>query len=85
MFWYLIVFKWQNLAWSYKTTKEVKGHLQVTSASGTHITIPRLEPWEAQQTLGVWLAPDGNNDAEVQYLSQVTAEWHTKMATAQIS
>jgi len=42
-------------------------------------------PWEVRRTLRVQLAPDGNNDAEVQYLSQVMAEWWMKMATAQIS
>jgi len=44
-----------------------------------------LEPWEARRTLGVRIAPDGNNEAKVQHMSQVVAEWRTKMATAHIS
>jgi len=83
-FWYLIDFKWQNSTWKYKTSQETPGQIQVTSANNIHIVIPWLEPWEAHWTLGVRIAPDGNNDAEVQYLSQVAAEWWTKMATAQI-
>jgi len=84
-FWYFVDFKWHNLKWVYKTVQESPGQLQVTSNNNKPITLQRLEPWEARRTLGVRIAPDGNNDAKVQYLSQVAAEWRTKMATAHIS
>jgi len=82
--WYLIDFKWQNSAWVYKTTQELPGQIQVTSTTNKCIVILWLEPWEACRTLRVCIALDGNNDAKVQYLSQVAADWRTKMAMAHI-
>jgi len=46
------------------------------------IMIPRLEPSEAQCTLGVRLAPDGNDIDEAKYLQEVTADWSHHMARA---
>jgi len=84
-FWYSIDFKWQNSTWTYQTIKELLGQLQVISRDNKHIVIPRLESWEACRTLSICIALDGNNNAEEQYLSQVTAKWRTKMATLHIS
>ncbi len=68
-FWYLIYWQWVN------------GHLQMTTISGcpgiialtcgtvpNYTVIPRLEVWEAQRTLGVCRAPDGNYQKEAEFL-----------------
>jgi len=49
------------------------------------VAIPRLEAEEAKQTLGVRIAPDGNWDMEVDYLSSVTLDWKVRMAASHLS
>jgi len=40
---------------------------------------------EARRTLGVRIAPDGNNLAEAQHLHGVATEWAKHMATTQLT
>jgi len=44
-----------------------------------------LETDEAQRTLGVQIALDGNNQAEVQHLKGVASEWASQMARAHLT
>jgi len=74
-FWYLIDFKWENNKWAYKKTGEAPGQIRVMINQEEQITIPRLEPSEAHRTLGIQLAPDGNDLEETKHLWDVTAEW----------
>jgi len=84
-FWYLIDFEWHNQQWKYKKAKDTLGQLSVQQPNSGRIIIPRLEPEEAWRTLGVWLALDGNDGAEVKHLTEVVAEWDKKMARAHLS
>jgi len=70
-FWYLINFKWVNKQWVYKQKTELWGQLSVRQQQAGKIIIPRLEADEARRTLGVRIAPDSNNLAEVQHLHGV--------------
>jgi len=49
------------------------------------MAIPQLEAYEAKQTLGVRIAPDGNWDTEVDYLLSVTLDWKVHMAASHLS
>jgi len=40
---------------------------------------------EGHWTLGVWLAPNGNNNEEYKYLLGISQYWHQHMDMAQIS
>ncbi len=60
-YWYLLDFHWENNQWWYKTQQDTLGKLQVTTDQKQTIAIPRLEASEARCTLGVCIAPDGNN------------------------
>jgi len=48
------------------------------------VTIPHIETNKARHTLGVWLAPDGNNETEYQYLLGLTNIWKSHMIMAKI-
>jgi len=48
------------------------------------IKIPQLSPSEARRTLGVCLAPDGNN-TDLHYLLEVAKSWHTLMSAAKVT
>ena len=67
-FWYLIHFVWENNTWRYSTIDEQPGDLYVRGVSGVREHLSRLEPSEARETLGVFLAMDGNNDEQIRNL-----------------
>jgi len=58
--WYLINFNFANNHWQYLHWYWNQWPLQIPNEGG----IPLFQFYEAQKTLGVWLAPDGNNDKE---------------------
>jgi hypothetical protein len=52
---------------------------------GQRQVLDRLPPLEARRTLGVRLAPDGNEIAEFKYLRSVAEEWRDKARTGHLS
>ena len=60
-FWYLIDYEWKKGKWVYKTIDDTPGDITVRVDKGHREVIQRLEPQEARETVGVWLAMDGNN------------------------
>jgi len=59
--------------------------LEVRNAARERTTILQLPVMEARQTLGVQVAPDGNNDAEFKHLMQIASEWFTAMKGGQLT
>jgi len=84
-FWYLINFQWRNNAWQYVSSTQSPRALAIKDDSQQRVPIPHLETHEAQRTLGVHLAPDGNWDTEGNYLLSVTSDWKTRMAASRLS
>jgi len=83
-FWYLIDYKWLISKCHYQTLADMPGNIYVTDGCGKQRMLTQLELWDAKCMLGIHLALDGNNEAEVQYLWQVVSKWCMKMATAKI-
>jgi len=84
-FWYLIDQQWEDGKWQYQSKTSTTGDIKVVDATGKLHTIPRLEVTEAQRTLGVRLAPDGNSTAEFQYLKTTATEWKHRMEKARLT
>jgi hypothetical protein len=74
-YWYLIHFGWKQGKWRYLTAKEAPVDMTMRNISNAPSQIERLEVSEARRTLGVRLAPDGNNQAEFQYLWNECNQW----------
>jgi len=54
----------------YLSEVQYPAKLTVQEQTGNQVIIPRLNPSKAQRTLGIsCIAPDGNNDAETEYLT----------------
>jgi len=83
-FWYLINFKYEKNHWKYKIWEDNMYNLQIPNQDGTMVAIPQLQVNAARRTLGVHLAPDGNNAAEFQYMHGVATEWKNHMVMAKI-
>jgi hypothetical protein len=70
-YWYGIDFKWnqKKLNWEYKNITELPGSLILRDHLQQPITLRRMEVHQANETLGLWIAADGNQIAQMQVLS----------------
>jgi hypothetical protein len=83
--WWLVSFTWTGNSWSYAGIQDAPGDLYVNDISNTRKVVQRLEPHQAYETLGVFLAPDGNLDAQYQKMRQAATTWADNLRTGSIS
>jgi hypothetical protein len=83
-YWYLIHFGWSQGKWRYLMAKESPIQLTMRNATQAPIPIERLEVSEARRTLGVRLAPDGNNQAEFLHLQNECNQWADRIRCGMI-
>ena len=79
--WGLIDFTWTNEKWRYMTDTQAPGELTFQMPDGTRIPLQRKDPNEAHKTLGIWMAADGNQDAQAQYLRDETMKFADQYRT----
>jgi hypothetical protein len=73
-FWYLIYWQWVNSHLQMAMNLSCPGNIALTSGNvPNYQVIPRLEVWEAQRTLGVHPAPNGNYRKEAEFLHLSTS------------
>jgi hypothetical protein len=53
--------------------------IMVRDMDGTRHVLMWLPASEARQSLGVWMAPDGNNKQQVEYMQSIAEEWRDKI------
>ena len=82
--WFLISFLWKEGKWTYASSAEAPGEIAVKDSTGTQRTLRRLEPSAAERTLGVRLAPDGNNTAQYQHMRDLSNEWADRIRTGHL-
>jgi hypothetical protein len=83
-YWYLIHFIWRDGKWKYALTGESAANLWMTNATRQRVQVERVEVSEARRTLGVRLAPDGNNRVEAAYLKQQCDQWADRLRCGMI-
>jgi len=71
-FWYSIDFKWSSGRWSYMPKNTAAEPLLMNDHLGNHLPLLRLHTSEARRTLGVYLAPDDNNQLQESILLEKT-------------
>jgi hypothetical protein len=62
--------------WQYEDEQMAPASLSVKDCDGNRVQLERLPPHVARRTLGVRLAPDGNNKEEVAYLRGIAEKWN---------
>jgi len=82
--WYLVDFKWKDGCWKYADTFPSPSPLQVKDNEGNLQTIEQVDINDARRTVGVRLAPDGNNGAEYKHLQEVIADWTDKAKSSRL-
>ena len=68
-----------------ETINNLDVHFTVKDATQTIKTLPLTSPITAKETLGVFLAPDGSQTTQVEYLKNKTTQWAEKIRTHHIS
>jgi hypothetical protein len=83
-FWYLIDFKWSSGFCTYKTIEDSPSSIFVNDISGQRQEIRRCQPYDAQETLGIFLAPDGNYRQQLNKMLQIATKWADGMRSGRI-
>jgi len=83
--WWLVSFKWSGNSWHYASIQDSPGGLQVNDIHDNRKLIKRLEPHQAYETLGVFLAPDGNLEAQAEKMGKAVKIWVDGLRTGRIS
>lgn len=83
-FWYLIDFSWEAGKWTYKSIDDAPGDVFIKDINGTKKVLRRCEIQEAQETLGVYLDPDGNTIKQQEKMKDMAIKWADCMRTGHI-
>jgi hypothetical protein len=86
-YWYDIAFKWNQpkSTWEYKTMQELPGSLTLHDHLQQLVTIRRMDVHQANETLGLWIAANGNKRAQIQALRNSIVRWTGKISTKQLT
>lgn len=68
-YWYLLDYEWTGHKWKYRKKADMPGKIDICSIDGqSQVPLQRFEPDHAKETLGVFLAMNGNNKEEIKKL-----------------
>jgi hypothetical protein len=86
-YWYGIDFKWnqKKLNWEYKSIAELPGSLILRDHLQQPTTLRRMEVTQANETLGLWIAANGNQITQMQVLLLLVERWIDKICTKQLT
>jgi ribonuclease HI len=85
-YWYLIDWIYDRGNWRYATQADIPGDLTIRDTCGTkRVTLKRYDPDIAKETLGVFLAMDGNNKEQIIKLRHKTEEFAEQLRTGVIN
>jgi hypothetical protein len=82
---YIMDFAWKSGLWTYHSCATSPASFEVRDITGILRPVKRYEVWEAQETLGVYLAPDGNTAAQFDKMLDKAVKWADNMRTGRIS
>ena len=83
-FWYFLDFQFQNGKWHYMNKKSLPGKLWVRNYDGRKVQLNRLEPNEARETLGIFIAMDGDKSKQIDFLQQKARIYNEQLRTGAI-
>jgi hypothetical protein len=83
-YWYLVSFKWNGGKWSYAPITDTPATLYMNDIQNIRKVVKRILPNQAEETLGVWIAPNGDTKVQVQKLLEKAHTWAEQMRTGVI-
>jgi hypothetical protein len=83
-YWYNIDFRWQQGKWRFASLAETWSQLTTEDSMQERQVLEQVDIVEGRRTLGVRLAPDGNNKEEFTYLKEQSDQWADKIRSRTI-
>ncbi len=83
-YWYLVSFNWSGGKWSYAHVTNTLATLYMNDIQEVRKPIRRIPTNKAEETLGVWIAPDGNTKVKYEKLHEKAKVWADHMRTGVI-
>jgi hypothetical protein len=85
-YWFFISFVFERNRWRYSRLEESPGNITIRDIPGTgRVELERLDMHEARETLGVWIAMNGNQRAQALALWEKAVLWADKVRTGRFS
>jgi hypothetical protein len=90
-YWYLLDYIFRGGVWKYRSIEDMPGDIDVNVVDRRGAPLParevlgRLEPSEARQTLGVYIAMDGNWRKQIEELKEKAVEFAEQLRTGRIA
>ena len=79
---YLIDFEWNGSEWVYRNEEDLLGEFSIQNKYDVQTPLVRYEASHADKTLGVYIAMDGNEDAEIKPLTELSKKFSNQLRTA---
>jgi hypothetical protein len=83
--WCLIDFTWKNGHWSYKAIDNCQGQLSAKDITRSRKVLTRVSVDQAKETLGVFLAPNGDTGTQALHMEEKAKDWVTQMRAGNLS
>jgi hypothetical protein len=84
-YWYLVSFKWTGGRWSYSSITDNPAVLYMNDINKTQKTVRCIPTHQAQETLGVWISPNGCTKTQTEKMIEKANLWADHMCTGVIT
>ena len=75
---------WKHGEWKCASKADTPAELTMRNKDGERMQFNRYEPYEAERTLEVKLAPNGNEESQFQYMRKAAEEWEDLIQTGNV-
>jgi hypothetical protein len=83
-YWYLVSFKWSGGRWIYAPFEDTPSTLYMNDINKVRKAVRRIDTHQAEETLGVWIAPNGNTTVQCNKMKEKALLWADHMRTGSI-
>jgi hypothetical protein len=83
-YWYLVSFNWNGGKWSYAPANDTPATLYMNDIRNVRKAVRRISTNDAEETLGVWIAPNGDTRVQCEKLVEKSRIWADHMRTGSI-
>jgi hypothetical protein len=90
-YWYLLDYQFRGGVWKYRCIEDMPGNIEVNVVNRRGAPLPerevldRLEPSEARETLGVYIAMDGHWRRQIKILTEKVVVFAEQLRTGRIA
>ncbi len=78
-------FSWHCGEWRYKSIAECPGELTSKDIEGNRQTLRRVEVDQAEETLGIYLAPSGSKEGQISKLLGKVQQWNEHISDGRLT